>query len=54
MDEENIISNEINSELTGLNKGEKEKNKKKIIIGASCAAMLIIVVIIIIIVSVTK
>ena len=32
MEEEPITQNEINSELTGLNKGEKKEKKKKLII----------------------
>ena len=54
MEDDKFMSDEINSELTGVNKGEKEKKKKLIIIGVSCAVLLIIAVIIIIIVSVTK
>ena len=54
MDEDKITPEEINSELTGFNKGEKENKKKNIIIGASVAAVLVIIAIIIIIVLVTK
>lgn len=46
---EETLSNEIGSELTNLNKGEKEKLKKYIIIGVSIGSLFIMILIIIII-----
>ena len=51
MEDNPITSEELNSELTGLNKGESEKNKKKIIIGIAAGTILIAAIIIIIIVA---
>ena len=48
--EEPINGEELNSELTGLNKGEKEQKKKLFIIGAILTALFIIMLITIIIV----
>ena len=42
---------ELSSELTGLNKGEKEQRKKQLIIGISVGAVFIILLIIILIVA---
>ena len=46
---EEPITGEINSEITGLNKGEKGAKKKKLIIGLSISAIFIIVLVIILI-----
>ena len=48
--EESINGEELNSELTGLNKGEKEQKKKLFIIGAILTALFIIMLITIIII----
>ena len=55
MEEEPALKEELNSELTGLNKGEKAR-KKKLIIGLSVGVGILIVVaiIIIIVVETTK
>ena len=49
MNEEVVGSNEINSELTGLNKGQKEQ-KKHLIIGMIASSIIIVALIIIIII----
>jgi hypothetical protein len=49
--EEAETQKELSSELTGLNKGEKEQRKKQLIIGISVGAVFIVVLIIILIVS---
>ena len=51
MEEEPIISNEINSELTGLNEGNQKKNTKLIILLLAGSVFLIILIIIVIIIS---
>jgi len=48
--DEPITKNDINSELTGLNKGEKEKRRKQIIIGAAVGGIFFILIIIMIII----
>ena len=48
--EEPITQNEISSELTGLNKGEKER-KKQIIIGIAAGVLLLAIIIFIIVVA---
>ena len=55
MEEEPALNEELNSELTGFNKGEKAR-KKKLIIGLSVGVGILIVVaiIIIIVVETTK
>ena len=53
MEEDNIYVNEINSELTGLNKGEKEEKLKKVILSITFGATFLIVVILIIILAVS-
>ena len=52
MDDEPLPQNEneLSSELTGLNKGEKEIKKKQIIIGIASGALLAVLIVIIIIV----
>ena len=47
--EDQTLKNELSSELTGLNKGDKAKKKKNIIIGVTLGAILLILFIIIII-----
>ena len=49
--EEPITQEELNSELTGLNKGEKEERKKQIIIGIVAFVLLLAIIIFIIIVA---
>ena len=46
MDEPLTNEKEINSELTGLNKGEKNKRKQLIIIGAIIGGILLIIIIV--------
>ena len=50
MEEEPINTNELNSELTGLNKGEKEKKLKQLIIYTSSGTLILIILIVLIIV----
>ena len=53
MEEEPLQKQELSSELTGLNKGEKQRKKKLMILGISSgAAILVIIAIILIIVLV--
>ena len=47
--EDQTLKNELSSELTGLNKGDKAKRKKNIIIGVTLGVILLILIIIIII-----
>ena len=49
--DEPITSEELNSELTGVNKGEKEERKKQLIIGIVAAVLLLSIIIFIIIVA---
>ena len=49
--EEPLESNELNSELTGLNKGDKEKKKKQILIAAGIGIAICVVMIIIIVLA---
>ena len=51
MDDDNFGSEEIKSELTGLNKGEKDQKKKQMIIGIAFSAILLVLLIIIIILT---
>ena len=48
-DEEPLRQDELNSELTGLNKGEKNLKKKQLIFGLVFGALLLTIVIIIIV-----
>ena len=50
MEEGTLQGEELNSELTGLNKGEKEQKKKLFIIGGILTALFIIILVIIIVV----
>ena len=54
MDEEPLTQNEINSELTGLNKGQIDPKKKLLIMGIAGGALILIILIIIIIVVATR
>ena len=47
--EDQTLKEELNSELTGLNKGEKAKRKKQIIIASALSLLFIIIIIVIII-----
>ena len=54
MEDEQIATGELSSELTGINKGEKEQKKKQIIIAAVFSVILLILLIIIIILATKK
>ena len=47
----NFGNEEIKSELTGLNKGDKDQKKKQIIIGIAASAFLVVILVIIIILA---
>ena len=49
--EEPLSMNELHSELTGLNKGEKEQKKKQLILGVIIGILLFAIIIIIIIIT---
>ena len=53
MEEEALNQKEISSELTGFNKGEKDRKKKLYIIGVSLSVLTLVIFIVIIIVSVS-
>ena len=48
---EPITTDELNSELTGLNKGQKEQKKKQLILGIAAGSFLALIIIIIIIIA---
>ena len=52
--DETLNGEELNSELTGLNKGEKEQKKKLLIIGAILSALFIVILVTIIIVFASR
>ena len=52
--DEPITQEEISSELTGLNKGQKEQKRKELIMGIIFGSIFLVVIIIIIIVSATS
>ena len=51
MEEEPLQKQELSSELTGLNKGEKQRKKKLMILGISSGAAILVVVAIILIIA---
>ena len=52
MEDELITPNEINSELTGINKGEKQQKKKQLIIGIAAGSSLLLIILIVILITV--
>ena len=54
MEDEPITKGEIQSEITGLNKGEKEAKKKQLMIGLIVGAGILLIAIIIIIIIVAN
>ncbi len=54
MEETPMTQDELNSELTGLNKGQKDKKKIQLLIGIGAAGILILLIVIIIIIVATS